>query len=100
MSGQKARRTGIAMLQSIGKYAERKSLGAFHSFFARRAVRQDARQLHPLGDPAAIVFTLDFDLKHLGTPQHSATHAKIRLLKHISAWLTRQIYGWVSVAGG
>lgn len=52
---------GFAMLEAIGQHAERESLGVGNRLIARGAIGQDALEVGDLGDPAAILFAVDFD---------------------------------------
>lgn len=49
------------MLQLIGEHAQGQHLGLGHGFVLARTVRQAARQLRHLGDPAAVCLLLSLD---------------------------------------
>ena len=55
-------RNSFAMVEAIGDHTQGKGLNSRDGLFAGLPVYHDPGKLGHLGDPASVVFTLDFDL--------------------------------------
>src|SRR5262249_4400660 len=69
-------RAGVPALEVLLQDATSESLRTTDRFFPCPAAHQDAGKLGDLGDPGAILFALDFDVKHQNLDIVSFTSAR------------------------
>ena len=56
-------RNRFTVFYAIGKYSEGEHLHAVYGLFLRSTISQDSRNIGQLGNPAAVVFAIELDLK-------------------------------------
>jgi hypothetical protein len=93
--------TGFPMLEAIGENAERKGLDVRDRLIARCPVGEDTLEVRDLGDPATIVFAVNFEGEMHGSLERSARRGlNLSALPQSSKEVLLSAERPVSTAGG